>query len=1039
MKKYLILLIFLLPVFVQAQVIEQWVIPYSSVFSGSDNANDLAVDSSGYIYIAGNTQGSSSTDCLTLKYDTDGILQWAKTYNGGSNGTDYCNAIFVDNSRNVYVTGSTYGGSTYDGDYLTIKYDSVGTQLWTARYPSVGSEAGDDIAVDNSGNVYITGHWGYTVCNTVKYSPSGSQLWYMIYHIAGYPARGNALTLDNSGNIFVASQSETYSTGYDYATIKYTPSGFESWVSRYTGPGDSTDAPTSITLDMAGNIYVTGSSTGSTSRDDIVTIKYNSIGTELWVARYNGTGNSLDIAYSIAVDYLGNTFVGGRSMGASLNYDFIVLKYDPNGNLLWASRYNGPNNLTDYGYAMMVDNSGSVYITGGSGSTTALYDYATVKYDNNGNLEWVIRYSTAVSEIAYCIGLDRYGNIFVTGTGSNDIITVKYSQAPSKPLLVSPPNNSVNISLSPVLKWTKSWGASVYRVQVSTDSLFNNLIVNDTNVIDTSWSLSGLTSNTRYWWRVNARNSIGTSGAYVSSFTTIPPAPAPPQLVSPLNNATGQNLSLALVWHKSSWAASYRVQVSADSLFQNLIVNDSTLADSTRVVSGLAPLTYYWWRVNAKNLGGTSSYSSVWKFKTIGLPAQVTLLNPPNNAVNQPTSIVFGWTGATEQTSMFDNAKILFDNLSGIDAISNYWFELTTDTVSFANLTRDSSLTDTTKSVSGLNNLTNYYWRVKAKNQVGWGQFSAWWKFTTIIAVPPMPVLVSPPNGSSGQPVSVNLIWHPSAGATSYRLQVSTDAGFSSLIINDSTVTDTIKLVSGLSQLTTYYWRVNAKNSGGTSAYSAVWNFSTQALFPNLTLKVYLEGFYSPEPLDNNGKNNKEAKDGLLVQVVDTIKIYLADSTQNYALKDSVKVVLSSSGTVTTPFTNATTGRYYIVVSHRNHLETWSKYAVSFTGGSTSSYDFTIAASQAYGDNMKQIGSVWVLYGGDPNRDGDIGALDIPIFISEFGTQGYLSCDFNGDDDVTGVDQQILIQNFGITVSRPGTVPLRSWNIINMINNQKNK
>jgi hypothetical protein len=150
--------------------------------------------------------------------------------------------------------------------------------------------------------------------------------------------------------------------------------------------------------------------------------------------------------------------------------------------------------------------------------------------------------------------------------------------------------------------------------------------------------------------------------------------------------------------------------------------------------------------------------------------------------------------------------------------------------------------------------------------------------------------------------------------------------------------------------------------------------------------------------------------------------IYLADSLQGYAFKDSVKVVLSSAGTVTTPFTNATTGKYYIVIRHRNHLETWSKYGVNFTGGSTTSYDFTTGASQAYGDNMKLIGSVWVLFGGDPNQDGDIGALDIPIFISEFGTQGYLSCDFNGDNDVTGVDQQILIQNFGITVARPTTL-----------------
>jgi hypothetical protein len=495
-------------------------------------------------------------------------------------------------------------------------------------------------------------------------------------------------------------------------------------------------------------------------------------------------------------------------------------------------------------------------------------------------------------------------------------------------------------------------------------------------------------------------------------------------LISPAHNVTLQPLSLNLTWHSFTGAVSYKVQVATDSLFSSLIVNDSTLTDTTKAVSGLSQVTNYWWRVIGKNSGGTVGYSATWRFRTMGSVNQVALIYPPNNSTNIPVSLNFTWNKATEQTL----AKLTGDNKltegykDDIETISNYWFELVTDTVSMANLTRDTTLTDTTKSASGLSNLTNYYWRVKAKNQMGWGLFSAWWKFTTITAAPVAPVLISPPNGASGQPLSLNLVWHPSAGATSYRLQLSTDAGFGSFIINDSTVTDTIKAVSGLSQQTIYYWRVNAKNIGGTSSFSAAWNFTTQSLIPSLDLKVYLEGFYSPEPGDNNGKNTKGGKDAPLAQVVDTVMIYLADSLQGYAFKDSVKVVLSSAGTVTTPFTNATTGKYYIVIRHRNHLETWSKYGVNFTGGSTTSYDFTTGASQAYGDNMKLIGSVWVLFGGDPNQDGDIGALDIPIFISEFGTQGYLSCDFNGDNDVTGVDQQILIQNFGITVARPTTL-----------------
>ena len=636
---------------------------------------------------------------------------------------------------------------------------------------------------------------------------------------------------------------------------------------------------------------------------------------------------------------------------------------------------------------------------------------------------------------------------------------------PNQVTLINPPNNALNQPLSIQFRWTKAteqtnpFAGSDAQVlsqkekpKVSVDPVVNleaignywfDLVTDtvslanltrDTTLTDTTKSVSSLTNSTNYYWRVKAKNQIGW-GQFSAwwRFTTILAAPAPPLLVSPPNNSVGQNLSLTLVWNKSSSASSYRIQLSTDSLFSVLIVNDSTLIDSIKAVSGLNPLTNYWWRVNAKNIGGTSTYSAVYKFRTLGNPNQVTLINPPNNAVNQPLSIQFRWSRASEQTNPFggpdvqelsekEKSKVSEDPEVNLETIGNYWFELVTDTVSQANLTRDTTLTDTTKLVSSLSNLTNYYWRVKAKNQIGWGQFSAWWRFTTIVAAPLAPILVSPPNGATGQLLSLTLVWRKSVNAASYRLQVATDAGFNNLIVNDSTLTDSLKLVSGLSQLTTYYWRVNAKNAGGTSAFSTVWNFTTQALFPNLTLKVYLEGFYSPEP----GDNNKNTKNGTrlepLAQVADTVKIYLADSLQNYAFKDSVKVILSSSGTVTTPFTNATTGKYYIVVRHRNHLETWSKYGVSFTGGSTTSYDFTTGAGKAYGDNMKQLGSVWVIYGGDPNQDGDIGALDIPIFISQFGTQGYLSCDFNGDDDVTGVDQQILILNYGITVAKPGTI-----------------
>ena len=175
----------------------------------------------------------------------------------------------------------------------------------------------------------------------------------------------------------------------------------------------------------------------------------------------------------------------------------------------------------------------------------------------------------------------------------------------------------------------------------------------------------------------------------------------------------------------------------------------------------------------------------------------------------------------------------------------------------------------------------------------------------------------------------------------------------------------------------------------------------------SLNLKVYLEGFW-------NGST----------QVTDTAIVYLASGTTPYAYVDTAKVVLSATGTASMNFNRVTTGSYYIVVNHRNHLETWSATAQAFVGGTPLSYDFTTASTQAFGGNMKQVGSVWVLYGGDGNRDGSIDASDIGLFVAQFGNLGYLSCDFNGDGDVNASDVLIISNNFGLIKITPVAEPL---------------
>lgn len=275
------------------------------------------------------------------------------------------------------------------------------------------------------------------------------------------------------------------------------------------------------------------------------------------------------------------------------------------------------------------------------------------------------------------------------------------------------------------------------------------------------------------------------------------------------------------------------------------------------------------------------------------------------------------------------------------------------------------------------------------------------------IPTPVAPTLLLPVNGATNVSLTPLLDWNNVSGAVSYRVQVSADSLFVTTAYDTSGVTASqLTVPSGkLAQSTKYYWRVNATNAGGTGPWSGVWNFTTLALGLPLNLTVYLEGFW-------NGTTH----------VSDTTKIYLASATTPYALVDSQTVVLTTSGTSSPTFTRVSSGNYYIVVKHRNHLETWSRLPQAFVAGTPLNYNFTTDSAKAYGYNMKKVGSAWVLYGGDPNADGDINALDIPIFVAQFGNTGYLSCDFNGDGDVNALDVIIISVNFGLTKVTPSVI-----------------
>jgi len=455
----LVLLFVALPTFAQ-YVDTAWVRRYNGPGNQDDFGRAITVDASGNIYVTGYSTGiGTAYDYVTIMYYPNGDVApgWPATYDGEAHSTDNVYAMAVDDSGYVYVTGTSYVRET-DQDYVTIKYYPNGDTAWVRAYhhPLGHGDYAVDIAVDGSGYVYVTGgssqdslppyYWPDYA--TIKYHPNGDTAW-----VRRYDGPGNtydyahAVAVDGSGNVYVTGYSMSTDTwpSTDYATIKYYPNGDTAWVRRYNGSGDDKDVATDIALDSSGNVYVTGSSYSPETNTDYATIKYYPNGDIApgWPQTYNGPGNHEDAPNAIVVDGSGNVYVTGRSNGNGTHFDYATIKYDPNGNELWVRRYNGPEDTTDYARAIAVDALGNVYVTGaadGSESSLEGADYVTIKYDTDGNERWVERYNGPgdSTDYAKAIAVDGSGNVYVTGYShgsatSCDWATIKYIQYDSIP------------------------------------------------------------------------------------------------------------------------------------------------------------------------------------------------------------------------------------------------------------------------------------------------------------------------------------------------------------------------------------------------------------------------------------------------------------------------------------------------------------------------------------------------------------------------------------------------------------------------------
>lgn len=390
-----------------------------------DWAKGVATDTSGNIYVAGITQGdldgntnpSGLNDFFVVKFDSAGVKQWTRQL--GSTGSEEANSVATDANGNVYVVGSTNGG--LDGytvvgadDLFIVKYNSAGVKQWSRELGSGQYEytSARGVATDTYGNVYVVGttnggldgntnNGGYD-CFIVKYDSTGAKLWTRQFgSVDGDYAE--AVATDASGNVYVAGETEnaldgnTYAGNSDLFVVKFDGQGVKKWTRELGSAG--MEGANAVATDASGNVYVTGSTFGDldgntrAGNSDLFVVKYDSAGIKQWTRELGSSG--FDPAFSIATDASSNVYVVGWTDGAidgNSNVggnDYYIVKFNSAGVKQWTRQFG--TIFGDSASGVAVDVSGNIYVVGStnlgldSNYNTGDSDIFIAKYDSEGN------------------------------------------------------------------------------------------------------------------------------------------------------------------------------------------------------------------------------------------------------------------------------------------------------------------------------------------------------------------------------------------------------------------------------------------------------------------------------------------------------------------------------------------------------------------------------------------------------------------------------------------------------------------------------
>jgi hypothetical protein len=367
---------------------------------GLDVAVKVLTDNLSDVYVLGSSRSADgiTSDLATVKFSSDGQMLWVRRFDGTASDNDQAIDMAIDREGNVLVTGWTTISLNRDVDVATIKYSPDGEQAWIALYDGGTNADGisEDIPValvlDNDGDVFVTGWTRGGPANTnfvtIKYDRRGTQAWEAKYSDPrGYVTAPEDIAADDMGNVYVTGQVKIFDSdrgdfsGRDMLTLKYDFNGREEWAATY-GETIGFDFPKTVSIDTNGNVRVVGHSCLVDVDDcDVVTVLYSPVGEQILVTRVEQPGNQF--AVDAATGKIGNLYVAAEDHSDFTSAaDFLLLKFDDVGDVVWSISYASPDLLWDIPTDLVIDVEGNMYMTGSSSCLCAPPNnrFTTVRY-----------------------------------------------------------------------------------------------------------------------------------------------------------------------------------------------------------------------------------------------------------------------------------------------------------------------------------------------------------------------------------------------------------------------------------------------------------------------------------------------------------------------------------------------------------------------------------------------------------------------------------------------------------------------------------